>query len=451
MITKYLTDDIELSTAPEDLHAYSFDSSIVSPVLPVAVAWPRSTMQTQKLIEYAREHNYSVVPRGAGTGMAGGSVPADNRSLVISFEKMYKIIDINTKNFTTVVEPGIVNASLQQELRLFNLFYPPDPASMDMCTIGGNVATNAGGPRAFKYGVTRDYVLSVDAVLADGSVITAGGKTTKRTVGYDLKSLFIGSEGTLCLFTKIMLRLRALPEDSISLLVMFKDVISAANAVNLIVSNAIVPATMEFLDSLTISAIEAYAPVGLPEGISAVLIIELDGLGSQIRSDANKIADICSKLNAETVIAEDYYSRERLWQARRAISPALYHLSPKKINEDIVVPRSKIADFLSAVQKLMQDTGIKIACFGHAGDGNIHVNILTAEHEQTAVNELIREIFKITISLGGAISGEHGIGTAKAPFLDMQICNKQLSLFKGIKSLFDPQGILNPHKIMQLP
>jgi len=440
---------IQISTDKEDLICYSFDASIAESALPQAVAWPKNTDEVIRLVKYANENNLSIIPRGAGTGMAGASIPSEN-CIVLSFEKMRKILDIDTKNMTVVVEPGMVNGRLQKEMEYLGYFYPPDPASLNICTIGGNVGTNAGGPRALKYGVTRDYVMGIEAVLSDGSVINAGGRTHKKAVGYDLKNLLIGSEGTLAISTRIRLKMLPLPEDIMTLLVLFKNLEASGTAVSKIISSKIIPRTMEFMDRLAIDAIENYKPTGLPTDVDALLLIELDGYPATIKKEAERIVDICHSLGGEATVAEDDMARERLWEARRSISPALYHIKPTKINEDIVVPRDKIPLILMELKMLSEESGIKIINFGHAGDGNIHVNVMVDKNnkeEYAKGLEIVKKIFETTLKLGGSISGEHGIGITKAPYIGMEIKEKELELMKGIKGIFDPGGIMNPGKI----
>lgn len=444
------TSKIELSTEKEDLICYSFDASNAEATLPHSVAWPKNTNEVLSLIKYASENNLRIVPRGAGTGMVGSSIPSGSNCIVLSFEKMRKILDVDTRNMTVVVEPGVLNGRLQKELEYLGFFYPPDPSSLHLCTIGGNVATNAGGPRAIKYGVTRDYVMGLEAVLPDGSVISTGGKTHKRTVGYDLRQLLIGSEGTLGISTKIRLKMLPMPEDIITLLLLFNDLESSGMAVSKIISSKIIPRTMEFLDRASIQAIENYKPIGLPSDIEALLLIELDGYPATIKKEAERVVEIGHSLGGDAIVAEDDMARERLWEARRAISPALYHIKPTKINEDIVVPRDKIPLMLTELRKLSEESGIKIISFGHAGDGNIHVNTMVDKNnreEYAKGTEVVRKIFEITLRLGGSISGEHGIGITKAPYLGMEIKEKELELMKGIKRLFDPRGMMNPGKI----
>jgi glycolate oxidase len=334
-----------------------------------------------------------------------------------------------------------------------DLFYPPDPASMNFCTIGGNVAENAGGPRALKYGVTRDYVMEIEAVLPNGEIITTGVKTSKGVVGYDLARLLVGSEGTLSVFTKIRLKVLPMPEEVVTLLAAFDNLESSGVAVSKIISAKIIPRTLEFMDREAIIAVENYKPVGLPEGVEAILLIELDGHPATITKEAEKIADICRNLGAEIEMAEDENARDNLWAARRAISPALYHIKPTKINEDIVIPRNMVSEMLKRLRKLSEESGIKIVNFGHAGDGNIHVNIMVDRKDKEEYQKglsLVEQIFKDTLSLGGTISGEHGIGLTKAGYIEMEISKKELEIMDAIKKVFDPKNILNPGKIFPL-
>lgn len=440
--------DIKISTNLEDLICYSYDASRIEKV-PYAVVWPATTEEVVRIMKYAYENGIPVVPRGAGTGTTGGSVPAE-RSIIISFERMKRILDIDTENLNVVCEPGVINGKLQRELEWRGYFYPPDPASMDFCTIGGNVAENAGGPRAVKYGVTRDYVMEIEAVLPNGNIITAGVKTVKGVVGYDIARLLVGSEGTLAVFTKIRLKILPKPEEVITLLVIFDRLSSAGDTVTQILSQGILPRTLEFMDNESIIAVEKYKPTGLPENAEALLLIELDGHPSAIKKEAERIVDICNKAGGDIKVAEDENARRSLWTARRSISPALYHLKPTKINEDIVVPRNKITEMLTYLRKLSEETNIKIVNFGHAGDGNIHVNIMVDSNNKEEFEKgknLVKEIFSYTLSLGGTISGEHGIGLTKMPYINMELSNTQYQIMKSIKKIFDPTNILNPDKI----
>jgi len=440
--------DITISTAPEDIICYGFDASGIE-VCPSAIVWPNNTADVVKVMKYAYEKEIPVVPRGAGTGMTAGAVPSKG-SIVLSFEKMKKIIEIDAENLNVLCEPGVINGKFQRELEWTGFFYPPDPASMNFCTLGGNVAENAGGPRALKYGVTRDYVMEIEAVLPNGEVITTGIKTTKGVVGYDLTRLFTGSEGTLAVFTKIRLKVLPLPEEVITLLAIFRSLESSGDAVTKIISSKIIPRTLEFMDRNAIEAVENFKPIGLPRDAEAVLLIELDGQPSTITREAEKVIALCSKLGAEIRMAKDEFAKNNLWASRRALSPALYHIKPTKINEDIVVPRNKLTEMLRRLRTLSEKSGIAIVNFGHAGDGNIHVNIMVDKADEDEYQRglgLVEQIFRDTLELGGTISGEHGIGLTKAGYIDMELSERELKIMESIKKVFDPKKILNPGKI----
>jgi glycolate oxidase len=440
--------NIKISIEPEDLICYGFDASGLESS-PSAVVWPKNTEDVVRVMRYAFENSIPVVPRGAGTGMTAGAVPSKG-AIILSFEKMNRILELDSENLNVLCEPGLINGKLQRELECTGLFYPPDPASMNFCTLGGNVAENAGGPRALKYGVTRDYIMELEAVLPNGELITTGVRTSKGVVGYDLTRLLVGSEGTLAVFTKIRLKVLPMPEEVVTLLAIFDNLESSGKAVSKIIAAKIIPRTLEFMDREAIRAVENYKPVGLPENVEAILLIELDGHPAAITKEAEKIADICRHLGAELEMAEDEDARANLWAARRAVSPALYHITPTKINEDIVVPRSLVPEMLKRLRKLSQESGIKIVNFGHAGDGNIHVNIMVdrkdKEEYQKGIN-LVEQVFKDTLSLGGTISGEHGIGLTKARYIGMEIARKEIEIMESIKNIFDPKNILNPGKI----
>lgn len=440
--------NISFSTSPEDLICYGFDASGIENC-PAAIIWPHDTEDVVKVMRYAYEHEIPVVPRGAGTGVTAGAIPSKG-AIVLSFEKMKKIMEIDTQNLNVCCEPGVINGKLQRELEQLGFFYPPDPASMHFCTIGGNVAENAGGPRALKYGVTRDYVMEIEAVMPDGEVITSGVRTTKGVVGYDLTRLLTGSEGTLAVFTKIRLKILPLPEDVVTLLAIFSNLESAGDAVTNITASKIIPRTLEFMDQKAIEAVETYNPIGLPINTEALLLIELDGQPSAITREAEKVIDLCTKLGAEIKMARDEFAKHNLWVSRRAVSPALYHLKPTKINEDIVVPRNKITEMLRRLRALSEKSGITIVNFGHAGDGNIHVNIMVDRADKEEYQRgiaLVGQIFRETIELGGTISGEHGIGLTKAKYVNLELTRREIKVMKAIKTVFDPKNILNPGKI----
>jgi len=432
----------------EELFCYGYDASSEQG-LPSAVVKPVSTEEVSEIAKFAFENDMPIVPRGAGTGMTGGSVPLKD-AVILSMEGMNRIIDIDQGNMVAIVEPGVINNHLQEKLEEVGLFYPPDPASMKFCTLGGNVAENAGGPRAIKYGVTRDYVLGLEAVLPDGKIIMTGGKTYKGVVGYDLTRLLVGSEGTLAIITKIFLKVLPLPEETATLMCTFSSLENAAQTVSSITSSSVIPRTLEIMDHECITAVENYKPFGMPVHSEAMLLIEVDGTHSMVSQAMEEIASICNSCQGKVSVAEDSYSKERLWEARRAVSPALYHIRPTKINEDIVVPRGRVPDMLRSLREIAERRKIIIANFGHAGDGNIHVNIMTdknnpAEYENA--KNALKEIFAATLELEGTISGEHGVGLAKKDYVGMELSETSLGIMKSIKDVFDPKGIFNPGKM----
>lgn len=446
-----LLNGIEVSDEKEDLICYSYDASYAKGVIPELVVWPKTSQEIVKIVKWATNKGFKIVPRGAGTGMAGGAVPINPRSIVVSLEKMREVVEINPENFTVTVEPGVINGELQKELVIHELFYPPDPSSLDYCTIGGNVATNAGGPRAIKYGVTRNYVMELEVVLSNGSLVKFGGKTVKRVVGYELKELFTGSEGTLGIISKISLRVLPQPEEIITLLITFKEIENAGEFIPKIIASGIIPRALELLDSFCIQIVEKQSKIDLPAKIEALLVIEIDGELLSIKRQAEKIFEIARKFKGETQIATDYYSRENLWQARRSISPCILKMKDKeRINIDITVPVDNLSKMLLNLKELSHTSGIPVVSFGHAGDGNIHVNILVKkedEEERKKGFEVAKKIFELTVTLQGAISGEHGIGITKKPYIEIQLNRKNIELMRALKRVFDPKEVMNPGKI----
>ena len=435
-----------LSTVPEDLIAYSYDAT-QREALPWAVARPASASEISQVLVLANQEGFPVVPRGAGTGMSGGSVPTQG-GVVLSLERMKRIIEIDEENMVAVVEPGVVTGDLQREVESRGLFYPPDPASHQFCTMGGNVAECAGGLRAVKYGVTKDYVLSLEVVLPTGEIIMTGARTAKSVAGYDLTKLIVGSEGTLGIVTKIIVKLLPLPECVRTLAAFFLSVDDAARAASKILASRILPRALEFIDHAALRAVENYLKEDLSDGAMAMLIVEVDGPEETTARENTKIADIMTACGATRVNKADSASeREQLWKARRSISPALYTIKPRKVNEDIVVPRSKISDVLREVNDIAERYGILIVNFGHAGDGNIHTNIMIDEADMPKAEEAAKEIFAATLRMGGSITGEHGVGISKAPYLPMELKPNAIAAMKRIKRALDPNNILNPGKM----
>lgn len=432
----------------EDLLCYSYDATN-SIRLPDAVVFVKGAEEVSLILKMANSEGFPVIPRGAGTGFTGGSVPVEG-GVVISTEKMKNVIEIDTENLLAVVEPGVVTWEFQQEVEKLGLFYPPDPSSLKFSTIGGNIAECAGGPRAVKYGVTRDYVLGLEVVLPTGEIINTGVRTAKGVVGYDLTRLMVGSEGTLGVITKAVLRLIPLPQTTRTMLAVFPDLKDAARAVSDIIKAKIIPSTLEIIDAVSLKCVEEYANAGLPKGDS-VLLIEVDGNIDATAKEAQVIKEVCLRNKAANVrIAEDKDEVKDLWKARRAISASLFRVRPNKINEDVVVPRASIPALVEGLAAIGEKYGLLIAGFGHAGDGNIHVNIMYDKkdpREAKAALEAVTDVFELTLRLKGTISGEHGIGITKARYMPMEISAEAIEIMKRIKRVFDPNGILNPGKI----
>ncbi|MBA7482508.1 putative FAD-linked oxidoreductase [subsurface metagenome] len=405
-------------------------------------------------MRFANEKRIPVTPRGAGYGLSGGAVPVCG-GIVLSLEKMDRILEIDKKNLMITVEPGVVTSKIHEAVEREGLFYPPDPASLDSCSIGGNVAECAGGPRAVKYGVTKDYVCGLEAVLPSGQVIQLGGKLVKNVTGYDLIGLLIGSEGTLAIITKIILRLIPLPRVTIDLLVAFNEFQGAADTVSAIIKRQILPTSIEFMEQDSLLACEKYLKKELPlREAAAFLLIKLDGNRKEdVEALCETVGEVCFEHDAiDVLVADDRPTQEKLWEARRVIIEALKERSPVNHMEDIVVPRARINDFLRKIKKLQERYEYPIICFGHSGDGNVHVNILKEDYPEDKWKETIPkisgEIFDIALALGGQITGEHGVGATRSKYLKKAVGPKMLELFRGIKQLFDPNNILNPGKIL---
>ncbi len=437
-----------LLTSPEELACYSFDGS-GGEISPQAVAFPENSDQIAKILQLANKHNFPVVPRGAGSGMTGGAVPIHS-GLILVTGRMNRILEIDKKNMIAVAEPGVITGELQTELARHGLMYPPDPASLKFCTLGGNAAECAGGPSAVKYGVTRDYIIGCEAVLPTGAIITTGVRTEKGVTGYDLTHLLIGSEGTLAVFTKLVLRLLALPDDKKTFLLLFDSIDQAVQLVAELLGSGITPCTLEYMDQTAITVVRDRLPTPLPEGTHALLLLEIDGNKEDVQEQEQRLRTFLAGRPISLQEAKDEAQRQELWLARRAISPATFTLKPHKISEDVVVPRSKIPQLVRFTGALAADLALTILTFGHAGDGNIHVNIMVDKKdagEYSRGKKAKEQIFRKVIALGGTLSGEHGIGTTKAPFLPLEITPVTMRLMKDIKQLFDPNNILNPGKI----
>ncbi len=433
----------------EELLCYSYDATGISH-LPDMVVFPGSETEISKILQLASKEKLIVVPRGTGSGMTGGSVPVKG-GLIMVLTRMNKIIDIDEENFIVRVQPGVIVSDIHQAVEEKGLFYPPDPSSSSICTIGGNVGECAGGPRAVKYGVTRDYVLGLRAVLPSGKVIQTGVSTAKGVAGYDLTRLIVGSEGTLAVVTEITLRLLPKPEAVKTMAVLFDSMAKAARTVSGIMKNTVMPRCVEYLDEACLHLIQDHLGFDPAKKIKALLIIELDGALDTVEKDAERIREFCFSSEALDVItAKTPAEAQTLWEARKALSPILYKLAPHKINEDIVVPINKIPDMVEVTQRIQRTSGLSVVSFGHAGDGNIHCNIMYDKSngdELERAEKALKELFRETLRLGGTITGEHGVGITKKRFLSDEIGETQIELMRGIKTVFDPLNILNPGKI----
>jgi len=434
--------------SPEERKCYSYDAR-TDGATPDLVVFPTSAQDVSQILILANKYRFPVIPRGQGSGLTGGSIPL-NGGVVITFTKMNRILEIDTKNLIAVVEPGVITFVFQEEVAKYGLFYPPDPASYKYSSIGGNVAECSGGPNSMKYGVTRDYVLGLEVVKATGEIINTGVKTMKGVVGYDLTRLFVGSEGTLGVITKIILKLIPAPEAKATILALFRQVEDTAEAVSGIVAAKIVPSTIEFMDHASIRCSEQANPMGIPEDIEGLLLIEIDGNADAIQALAQRIKVVLMEHNAADVkLTQDPIEADKLWQARRVVSQATYNLNPVKIAEDVVVPRSNIPTLIRFLEDNGKKHGIPILSFGHAGDGNFHVSLMIKDTKEdyAKAHTAVEEIFSETIRLGGTLSGEHGIGTAKAPYIGMELSPEVIETMRSIKAIFDPNNILNPGKI----
>ena len=418
--------------------------------LPELVVEATSPRQISALLRLANRYSFPVTPRGLGTGLAGGSVPLFG-GVLLSFAKMNRILSIERDNLIAVVEPGVITLDLQNAVREEDLFYPPDPASLDTCSIGGNAATNAGGPSCVKYGTTRDYVLGLEVVLPSGEIIEAGVRTRKGVVGYDLRHLLLGSEGTLGVITKLILKLIPRPKTITTLVAFFPRLTSAMDAVTAMLIRGHVPCAVEFLDDRCLEITGDLLPFEEAKSAKTMLIIETDGVQRVIEEEMETIGGICMEQGAVSVImAPDSLKRARIWEVRREVSLRIEDRFPLYLHEDIVVPIGKIADLIGCLNGFEEEYGVKIFSFGHAGDGNIHVNITAEDRKcRDRAEEGIVNLLKKVLSMGGTISGEHGIGIAKKRFLPMELSAESIRIQKEIKQIFDPLQILNPGKIFQ--
>lgn len=438
----------QLKHDADTLAVYGHDESDTVEAPPQLVVFARSTQDVQATMRVCTRHRVPVTPVAGRSGKSGGSLALEG-GVSLSLERMNQIIRIEPENLTAVVQPGVITGELMKAVEAKGLFYPPDPNSWEFCTLGGNVAENAGGPRALKYGVTRDYVLGLQWVMPDGEVLRLGRQTIKGVAGYDVVGLLVGSEGTLGVATEITLQLIPLPRKVMTALIIFKDVIEAARAVSAVLAAGILPRTLELLDDVAIRAVDGRG-FNFPSGAGAAVIAEVDGnVEEGLFAELTQIGEIAGAHGAlETLLAQDDGQREKLWAARRVVSTALRALKRHKISEDIAVPRAKIPEAIAKFKAMGAELGLTVATYGHAGDGNLHTNVLyDGPHERPKVDQALEHMMKLTVELGGTITGEHGVGVAKRDFLPFEQPPEVIALQKRLKALFDPLGVMNPGKI----
>jgi glycolate oxidase len=440
-------------TSPEQQIAYGYDATAMLSGRPEAIVFVESAAQIAGLLKLANAEQFALIPRGSGTNLSGGAIPGHNAVVLVTV-KMDNILEVDPRNLTLRAQPGVLTAHIDQAAARHGLFYPPDPGSMKISTIGGNVAENSGGLRGLKYGVTRDYVLGLEVVLPSGEILRCGTKCVKDVAGYSLKDLFIGSEGTLGVITEILLKLLPRPQARKTMLAIFAQMTDAAEAVSDIIAHRIIPCTLEFLDNTTIRCVEDHAKIGLPTDAAAVLLMESDGHPAVVEEEAARMMELARAHRARHIrVARDNTEADQLAGARRAAFSALARVSPTTILEDATVPRSELAAMIAFIQQTADKYKLKIGTFGHFGDGNLHPTFLCDERnhdEIERVHAAFREIFDKTIELGGTITGEHGVGLAKKEFLPKQAGAAGIELMRALKRTLDPRNILNPGKIFDL-
>ncbi|PJA98507.1 MAG: glycolate oxidase subunit GlcD [Ignavibacteriales bacterium CG_4_9_14_3_um_filter_30_11] len=434
----------------EDKLTYSYDATPIFNELPEAVIFPENTLQISNIIKLANTEKFNIVPRGAGTGLSGGSIPVEN-SIALVMTKWNNILEIDHSNLTVTVEPGVITQNLQNEVEKLNLFYPPDPGSASVCTIGGNISNNAGGLRGLKYGVTKNYVMGVEMVLPNGEILKTGGKNVKDAAGYNLKDFIVGSEGTLGVITKATLKLIHKPKSFSTIIAFFESMKDCSKTISDIFNCNLTPAMMEYIDNTTLKCIEDYAKLGLPKAAEAVLLFEFDGREEEVKEDTNNLEMILNNNNAYSVKkAKTLLESSKLKAARRSAFSALARVKPTTILEDATVPRAEFPMLIELVNKAGKDNKVLFGIFGHAGDGNLHPTCLTDERNKNEIERAHKAfdfIFNETIKLGGTITGEHGTGLSKKEFLENVAGIPGVEMMKKIKSVIDENNILNPGKI----
>ena len=449
---KHIAGPANVMDGEADRHCYSYDAAVLTAVVPALVARPETTEALGKVVRLCGDNGLPLTVRGAGTNLSGGTIPDPRDGIVVLTSALNRIIEINEADLYAVVEPGVITAKLATEVATRGLFYPPDPGSQSVSTLGGNVAENAGGLRGLKYGVTKNYVMGVTFFDTTGERIVTGARTVKCVTGLNLSSLMVGSEGTLGVFSEIILKLVPPPAAQKAMMVLFDDTAKASQAVAAIIAAKIVPCTLEFLDNFTIRAVEDYAKAGLPVEARALLLIEVDGHPAQVADEAARVEATCKQIGATGVqVARSAAERDKVWAARRAALSALARLRPTTVLEDATVPRSKIPDMIRAVEQIAAKHKLLIGTFGHAGDGNLHPTILTDrrdEKEYARAEAAVGEIFEVALSLGGTLSGEHGIGLAKSKWLEKETSRGTILYSRRLKKALDPKNILNPGKVL---
>ncbi|MEO6214110.1 MAG: FAD-linked oxidase C-terminal domain-containing protein [Vicinamibacterales bacterium] len=446
-----LLGELHVRTDEESLLSYGTDA-LKRGSRADAVVIPADTREVAAVVRLCGDHGIPFVPRGAGSGYTGGAVPLHG-GIVISLERMNRILEIDEANLVAIVQPNVITGDLQEAVEKLGLFYPPDPASLKLSAIGGNVAECAGGPRAFKYGTTRRYVLGLEAVLPTGEVIETGGKVVKNVVGYDLTQLLVGSEGTLAIITRITLRLIPKPPAQATLRASFRDVEAAVAAVSAVIRQRVEPAALELIDGEALEAVAQYLGTRTlaPEGTGALLLLDVDGMPQAVEEEARRVEQACRSAGAtELRRANDEASREELWRVRRELSFSLKMVSALKFNHDVVVPKGRIPELFALVARIRESYSLRIPLFGHAGDGNIHVNIMVSPDDPGEIqrgHDAEKVLFEGVVALEGSISGEHGIGFSKAPFITLELSPDEIALMKRVKAAFDPHNLLNPGKI----
>ena len=438
---------------PEDLIPYGFDGTAALNSPATVVVFPETAAEVQRILRVARRRKMPVVSRGSGTGLSGGSVPLAG-GLVLCLVRMDRILDVDEKNLTLLAEPGVITQRIAEAADAVGLLYPPDPGSLKISTIGGNVAENSGGLRGLKYGITRDYVMGLEVVLASGECVWLGSKCVKDVAGYSMKDVFVGSEGTLGIITRVLLKLVPKPASKKTLLATFSRMAHAADTVSALIAAKIIPCTLEFLDRVTIRCVEDFAKIGLPLDAEALLLMETDGHPAVVEEQAQAMEAVARQCGAVSVVmARDAAHAAQLAAARRAAFSALARVAPTTILEDATVPRSALTAMIEFIQEVGARHQLRIGTFGHMGDGNLHPTFLTDERnpaEMERVEKAMQEIFEYAVSLGGTITGEHGVGLAKKRFLRGAIGDGSLELMRQLKRAWDPEGLLNPGKIFDL-